>query len=116
MDDEHKCPLCPKITNTQVSFINHMNSKHKASKEKCDSCGQEFETKEILKKQINENHTVGGINMISRHICSLCNVEFNRDEAKTNHHCRKPQSTCSFCKESFYSQEGRGNHVCVEHP
>ena len=116
VEDEHKCPLCPKITNNQVSFINHMNTKHKASKDKCDSCGQEFENKEILIKHIVDNHTVGGTHGIPRHICSVCNVELHGEEAKNKHSCRKPQASCSFCKESFYSQEARGKHICVQHP
>ena len=31
-EDEHRCPKCPKITNNQVSLINHMNTKHSAPK------------------------------------------------------------------------------------
>ena len=38
-EDEHKCPKCPKITNNQVSLINHMNTMHRFVAEKCDTCG-----------------------------------------------------------------------------
>ena len=114
-EDEHKCPICPKITNNQISLINHMNTKHNVPKDKCDSCGQEFDNKETLIKHIVEHHTVKGTQVIPRHICSICNVELHGDEAKNNHICRKPQSTCSFCKKTFYSQEARNNHVCEKH-
>ena len=33
-EDEHKCPKCPKITNNQVSLVNHMNTVHQAKNEK----------------------------------------------------------------------------------
>ena len=86
-EDEHKCPICPKITNNQVSLINHINTKHKATQDKCDSCGQEFENKENLIKHIVEHHTVKGTQVIPRHICSVCNVEVHGDEDKISHIC-----------------------------
>ena len=63
-EDEHRCPKCPKITNNQVSLINHMNTKHSANKNKCDSCGQDFESKEVLITHIVENHTNKGTQVI----------------------------------------------------
>ena len=65
-EDEHKCPKCPKITNNQVSLINHMNTLHKVVTEKCDTCGLEFESREVLIKHIVENHTAIGTQVISR--------------------------------------------------
>ena len=92
-----------------------MNTKHNTSKDKCDSCGSEFDNKENLIKHIVDNHTVMGTHVIQRHICKICNVEVHGEEAKNNHNCRKPTSTCSFCKQSFYSQEARVNHICDQH-
>ena len=114
-EDEHRCPKCPKITNNQVSLINHMNTKHSAPKNKCDSCGQDFESKEVLITHIVENHTNKGTQVIPRHICKVCNVEVHGDEARNNHVCRKPENTCSFCKSSFYSKEAQRNHICDQH-
>jgi hypothetical protein len=45
---EHKCPMCTKITNNQVSLAHHINTIHKSNDNKCDSCGQEFENRETL--------------------------------------------------------------------
>ena len=39
-EDEHRCLYCPKITNNQVSLVNHINTAHKSTQEKCDSCGK----------------------------------------------------------------------------
>ena len=114
-EDEHKCPVCPKITNNQVSLVNHINTAHAACKEKFDSCGQQFESIETLIKHIVDNHTVKGSHVIQRHICQVCNVELHGDEAKNNHTCRKHQDTCSFCKTKFYSQEVKKQHICGEH-
>ena len=60
-EDEHKCPHCPKITNNQVSIVNHVNSVHKAIIEKCDSCGQTFTSREDLVKHIVDKHTDIGV-------------------------------------------------------
>ena len=46
--DEHKCPLCPKMTNNQVILAHHINTIHRSNENKCDSCGQEFENIETL--------------------------------------------------------------------
>ena len=92
-----------------------MNTKHSAPKDKCDSCGQEFESKEVLITHIGENHTERGTQVIPRHVCKVCNVEVHGNEARNSHACRKPQNTCSFCKTSFYSQEAQKNHICDKH-
>ena len=115
-EDEHKCPKCPKITNNQVSLVHHINTTHGAVKDKCDSCGQDFESRESLITHIVEYHTVNGTHVIQRHVCKICNVEVHGAEAKNNHMCRKPQDTCSFCKASFFSQEAKREHMCGEHP
>ena len=60
-EDEHRCPKCPKITNNQVSLLNHMNPVHMTAKEKCDRCGQEFASREVLVKHIVDHHTQSGI-------------------------------------------------------
>ena len=60
-EDEHKCPKCPKITNNQVSLMNHMNTVHMNKKEICDTCGQNFSKREDLVKHIVDNHTNIGI-------------------------------------------------------
>ena len=114
-EDEHKCPMCPKITNNQVSLINHINTKHKANMEKCDACEKDFESKEVLIKHIVETHTNKGQQIITRHVCQICNVEVHGDQTRDNHQCRKPEHTCSFCKVKLYSQEARRNHICNEH-
>ena len=114
-EDEHKCPMCPKICNNQVSLIYHINMKHKSTSEKCDSCEKDFETKEVLIKHIVEHHTKKGHQIIPRHICQICNVEVHGDATRDNHQCRKPQHTCSFCKVDFYSNEARKNHICSDH-
>ena len=56
-EDEHKCPQCPKITNNQVSLINHMNTAHKSTSCKCDTCGGIYVNRELLIKHIVDNHT-----------------------------------------------------------
>ena len=106
-EDEHKCPVCPKITNNQVSLVNHINTTHGASKEKCDSCGKEFQSRETLIEHIVDKHTVNGTHVIQRHVCKVCNVEVHGDVAKNNHICRNHQDTCSFCKVKLYSQEAK---------
>ena len=117
VQDEHKCPKCPKITNNQVSLVNHMNTKHKVEKdmcvprgdefenrevvnhintkhnedkEKCVSCGKEFDNREVLIKHIVDHHTVNGIHVINRHICKACKVEVHGEAARDNHVCKKP--------------------------
>ena len=60
-EDEHKCPMCPSITNNQVSLAHHINLIHKSNENKCDSCGQEFENREALIEHIVHNHTGGRI-------------------------------------------------------
>ena len=114
-EDEHKCPKCPNITNNQVSLVNHINTKHVVVKEKCVSCGKDFETRKILIKHIVENHTVNGIHVINRHVCKICKVEEHGEAARDGHQCKKPEHTCSYCKMSFYSIEARQNHICESH-
>ena len=114
-EDEHKCPKCPKITNNQVSLVNHMNTMHKVVTEKCDTCGLEFESREVLIKHIVENHTAIGTQVIPRYICKVCNVEVHSNINKENHMCRKPQWGCDWCKQEFYSTEARKNHICAQH-
>ena len=142
-EDEHKCPKCPKITNNQVSLLNHMNTKHSETKEmcvscgelfktreelvqhvsikhnvdkeKCESCGKEFENRNVLIKHIVDHHTVNGIHVINRHICKLCKVEVHGEAARDSHECKKPEHTCSYCKMSFHSTEARQNHICERH-
>ena len=115
-EDEHKCTMCQKILNNQVSFIHHINTTHMPKKDKCDSCGQEFENKTTLIEHIVEKHTVKGTQIIQRHVCTVCNVEVHGDEAKSNHICRKHVDTCSFCKKKFYSREAIQEHICSDHP
>ena len=115
-EDEHKCTMCPKITNNQVSLIHHINTTHMTKKAKCDSCGQEFVNKSTLIEHIVEKHTVKGTQIIQRHVCKVCNVEVHGDEAKSNHICRKHLDACSFCKKKFYSREAIQEHICSEHP
>ena len=55
--DEHKCLMCPKTTTIQVSLAHHINRTHKSNKDKCNSCGQEFENREPLIEHIVHNHT-----------------------------------------------------------
>ena len=142
-EDEHKCPECPKITNNQVSLVNHMNTKHSVQKDKCVSCGEDFKTRDELVKHINikhnegrekcvscgktfenrdvlikhivDNHTVNGIYVINRHICKVCQIEVHGEAARDNHMCKKPEHTCGYCKMSFHSTEARQNHICESH-
>ena len=60
-EDEHKCPQCPKITNNQMSLVNHLNTVHRITKEKCDTCGVEFAKREDLVHHLVESHTDQGI-------------------------------------------------------
>ena len=60
-EDEHKCPHCSKITNNQVSLLNHVNTVHMVTKEKCDTCVQKFSSREDLVQHLVENHTEQGI-------------------------------------------------------
>ena len=60
-EDEHKCPQCSKITNNQVSLVNHINTVHVAPKEKCDTCGIKFLNREDLVLHLVESHTEQGI-------------------------------------------------------
>ena len=143
MEDEHRCPKCPKITNNQVSLVNHMNTKHNVEKdkcvsrgeefenrevlvnhlntnhnedkEKCVSCGKEFDNREVLIKHIVDHHTVNGIHVINRHICKVCKVEVHGEAARDNHVCKKPEHKCSYCKMSLYTTEARQNHICEKH-
>ena len=115
VEDEHKCTMCPKITNNQVSLIHHINTTHMHKTDKCDSCGQEFENKSTLIEHIVEKHTVKGTQIIPRHVCKVCNVEVHGDEARNNHICRKHMDACSFCKKKFYSREAVQEHICSEH-
>ena len=115
-EDEHKCTMCSKITNNQVSLIHHINTAHMPKKDKCDSCGQEFENKSTLIEHIVEKHTVKGTQIIQRHVCKVCNVEVHGEESKNNHMCRKHMDACSFCKKKFYSREAMQEHICSMHP
>ena len=114
-EDEHKCPKCPKISNNQVSLVNHINTKHMVVNEKCVSCGKEFATREVLIKHIVDHHTVNGIHMINRHVCKTCKVEVHGEAARDSHLCKKPEHSCSYCKMSFYTTEARQNHICERH-
>ena len=114
-EDEHKCPKCPKITNNQVSLLNHINTMHMVKVEKCDSCGLEYQSREELIKHIVDNHTHKGTQIIPRHVCKVCNVEVHGDSNRDNHMCRKPQWGCDWCKAEFYSSEARQNHICEKH-
>ena len=60
-ENEHKCPMCPNITNNQVSLVHHINTIHKSDENKCDSCGQEFKKIETLIEHIVHNHIGGRI-------------------------------------------------------
>ena len=60
-EDEHKCPMCPSITNNQVSLAHHINTIHKSDEDKCDFCGQQFENRGTLIEHIVNNHTGGRI-------------------------------------------------------
>ena len=60
-EDEHKCPMCPSITNNQVSLAHHINTIHKSNEDKCDFCGQEFENRGTLIEHIVHNQTGGRI-------------------------------------------------------
>ena len=106
-EDEHKCPKCPKITNNQVSLVNHINTMHITKTEKCDNCGMEYQSREELIKHIVEIHTNQGVNIIQRHICKVCNVELNGDNNRDTHICRKPEWCCTWCKKEFYSSEAK---------
>ena len=92
-EDEHKCPICPKITNNQVSLVTHINTTYATNQEKCDSCGEDYQSRETLIKHIVDNHTVNGTQVIQRHICKVCNFEVHGDGAKNDHVCRKPQES-----------------------
>ena len=114
-EDEHRCPKCPKITNNQVSLVHHMNTVHMVITEKCDTCGLEFQNREVLIKHIVDNHTQKSTHIISRFICKVCNVELHGEMNKESHMCRKPQWGCDWCKQEFYSSEARKNHICDKH-
>ena len=60
-EDEHRCPHCPKITNNQVSLVNHLNTVHMTAKEKCDTCGRMFPNREALIMHIVDSHTEIGM-------------------------------------------------------
>ena len=106
-EDEHKCPKCPKITNNQVSLVQHMNTVHRVIAKICDTCGLDFESREVLIKHIVDSHTQINTPIISRFICQVCNVEVHGDMNKDSHMCRKPQWSCDWCKQESYSSETR---------
>ena len=118
-EDEYRCIKCDKVTNNQVSLLNHMKEKHQTvanawTGNKCITCGKEFEARDSLVKHIADTH-IQNNNIVNRHICVVCNVEVHGDETRDGHMCRKPEHTCSFCQIKFYSQEARKNHICSAH-
>ena len=118
-EDEFRCTKCDKVTNNQISFINHIQEKHTTVENaftgnKCVTCSGEFGSRELLVKHIEDNH-IQKNNIIKRHICAICNVEVHGNETRDNHMCRKPEHKCSFCQTMLYSQEARRNHICSAH-
>ena len=110
-EDEYRCIKCDKVTNIQVSLLNHMKEKHQTvanawTGNKCITCGREFEARDSLVKHIADNH-IQNNNIVNRHICVVCNVEVHGDETRDGHMCRKPEHNCSFCQTKFYSQEAK---------
>ena len=118
-EDEYRCTKCDKVTNNQLSLINHMQAKHQTIESafegnKCITCNGEFGNRDLLVKHIADNH-IQSHNIINRHICGVCNVEVHGNNARDNHICRRPEHKCSFCQKNFYSQEARRNHICPAH-
>ena len=79
-EDEHRCPKCPKITNNQVSLVHHMNTMHRVATEKCDTCGHDFESREVLIKYIVDNHT-----QAKTEKCDTCGQDFENREVLVKH-------------------------------
>ena len=116
LEDEFRCTKCDKVTNNQISLINHINQKHITTADawtgnKCVTCNKECQSIEILVKHIEDEHTQQRT-ITNSHTCAICNMEVNGDQTRVNHICRKPEHNCSFCKQKFYSQEARKSHIC----
>ena len=137
-EDEHKCPKCPKITNNQVSLLNHMNTVHQATIDKCDTCGQEFTNREILVKHIVDNHTNIGIQQggwkkvqyyekrgqqqqhgqwLPKHKCQQCQYETNSQNElefhiETLHHNGNARNWCHRCNIEVNRENTRERHIC----
>ena len=54
-ENEHKCPVSKNYRH-QVSLAHHINKIHKSNKNKCDSCGQEFENRGTLIEHSTQPH------------------------------------------------------------
>ena len=118
-EDEFRCTKCGKVTNNQVSFINHIKQKHQPIMDaftgnKCVSCNKECDSRDLLVKHIEDEH-IQERNIINRHICVVYNVEVHGDQTRDTHMCRKAEHKCSFCQMTFHSQEVRKYHICSAH-
>ena len=140
-EDEHKCPHCPKITNNQVSLVNHINTVHNNKKEKWDTCENIFDNREILIKHIVDQHTDIGIqqrqgaqeqlqqeegqqhlssnqeSMLERYQCQSCYYETNnRTELefhnKTMHWHLVRSNKCHRCNTKLGGDVTMENHQC----
>ena len=138
-EDEHKCPKCPKITNNQVSLVNHINTVHNVTKEKCDTCGLEFTKRELLVKHIMENHTNVNIqqkvvqghqhqqNGLTQHQqqdqwlprikCQHCQYETNSDNelefhVESMHQQINASQWCYRCNVEVNQYSTNGRHMC----
>jgi uncharacterized C2H2 Zn-finger protein len=117
--DEHRCPKCPKITNNQISLVHHLNTMHIVVTEKCETCGVDCESREVLVKHISDNHSQ--VNQVITEKCDTCGLDFESREVLIKHivdHHTQANTTiisrfiCKVCNVEVHGDLTKNNHMC----
>ena len=86
-DGYFECNLCYGQYTRSGDLLRHKRNKHEGPKKECDHCGEKFLDKPLLKKHINEKHTINGKEI------------------------SKPPKLCNVCEEYAHMKMEDGKHL-----
>lgn len=116
---QFSCEICAKACDSQLKFFEHLKAHYEpAKKHKCEVCGGEFGSGELL-----QDHS--SVHTREHFKCTVCHKTFRKESmlevhTKATHleeevnTVEKPY-TCTVCPKSYRSQIALDSHVQSEH-